>query len=226
MAAHAVESGGTYVAVVARVVGDRFEAADLARRIGALNRALGVAAAPGGERLAMRVPLAAAFATTPDDVLLGLVHAPSDVVRTLLAMDAHLDGQLARVGIGVGTLDARVGADVRSLEGACLRAAREALHRAGRMRRWARVSGFGDAGDQVLNGMLALLGALRSEWTEKQARTVRLARRHETRKAVAVELRVSPSVVTESLAAARFAPLLEAESALSVLFALFDPPVE
>jgi hypothetical protein len=197
-----------------------------AQRLGGLNRALGVAKAHGTERLPMRAPLAAAFAPTTDGCVLGLVHAPSDVVRALITIDACLEGDLHRLGIGLGGLDGALRADVRMLEGSCLRAARSALQEASRARRWARVSGFGEAGDQVLNGMLALVGAIRSEWTAKQARTVRLARRHETRKAVATELGVSPSVVTESLAAAHFSPVLEAEAALSRLFALFDPPAD
>lgn len=218
-----LETDRTYVAIVARV-GD--DVPERERRLGALNRALGVGIVPGEDRLAMRAPLAAAFVSVAEGRILGLVHAPSDVVRTLLAMETHLDGRLLNAGIGVGTLDGRMRPDVTALDGACLRAAREALRVAERRRRWARAAGFGEAGDQVLNGMLALIGAIRSEWTVKQARTARLARHHETRKAVAAELRVSPSVVTESLAAAHFTPLLEAEAALATLFALFDPPAE
>lgn len=222
-------AAGTYVAIALTAVaatgaGEHARGEALAGGLPGLNRALGARVSPGEDRLATHVPLASAFALDPRGVAHGVLSAPSDVVRALIAVEAHLPDVPLHIGIGTGALAGPLSPDVTALHGPCLQAAREALTQGIRRRRWARVVGFGEAGDHVLNGMLAVIGALRSEWTLKQARTVRLARRHDTRRAVASELRVSPSVVTESLAAAHFDPLLEAEAALAALFGLFDTP--
>ncbi len=116
-------------------------------------------------------------------------------------------------GVGWGPLSTELdrGASVEQLDGPCFHRARAMLERAKKKKAWTMFEGFGARNDRVLNSLFELMAAIRSGWTAKQhVHTVRL-RELGKRIAVARELGVSPSVVTQSLQASRFDAILAGE---------------
>lgn len=120
------------------------------------------------------------------------------------------------VGIGFGLVEAKMRGHTVVLDGSALDRARAALWTARRDRRGAVAVGFGAPDDDTIASLVELMDQIRSRWTERQAETVRAARA-EKGKDVAARFGVSPSVVSESLKAASFRPLLRSEVALGQL---------
>ncbi|MEM9380256.1 MAG: SatD family protein [Planctomycetota bacterium] len=167
----------------------------------------------------------APLALTAGDEFEGLFHDPGPVFDVVRGVTDDLGPVRIRFGLGLGALATAVPSDrrrrrVAELDGPAFHAARDALDRASDRGLWMAFSGWGDAQDGVLEGLGELLGVLRDQWTEKQARTV-LAARDAPQKDVAAAFGVSPSVVSESLKAARFEAVLRAEDALARGIAAF-----
>lgn len=120
------------------------------------------------------------------------------------------------VGLGFGVVEARPRGENLVLDGSALDRARAALWTARRDRRAAVAVGFGAPEDAIVAGLLELSEQIRGRWTERQAETVRAARQLKG-KDVAERFGVSPSVVSESLKAASFRPLVRAEGAIAEL---------
>jgi len=95
--------------------------------------------------------------------------------------------------------------------------AREAIVLAKRTGRWAAVGGIPARAQQVADALLRLAGETRNAWTDRQVEIARAHRTRPLRKDVAVALGVSPSVVSESLKAARFDAVREADDAVAAL---------
>ena len=108
------------------------------------------------------------------------------------------------------------------LDGECFHRARAALEQAQSRNSWVVVSGLGERFDESLTALFELMGVVRSGWTRKQALYTAKAR-SKSQKDVAAESGVSPSVVSESLKAAKFEPLLRAEAAAKRIFGSFGP---
>lgn len=123
-------------------------------------------------------------------------------------------------GLGFGLVDARTRGESIVLDGPALDRARAALWTARRDRRSAVAVGFGSPEDEVLASLFELCEQIRGGWTERQAETVRAARALKG-KEVAERFGVSPSVVSESLKAASFRPLVRAEAAMAELLDRF-----
>lgn len=119
-------------------------------------------------------------------------------------------------GLGWGPLTTDVDAPARELDGPCYHRARAALGEAKRLRVWARLQGVREPTSTVGNGLLALLGAVRSRWTDRQVEFLVRAR-FEAQKEVAAFFGVKPAVVSESLSAASWRAVREAERALEIL---------
>lgn len=143
------------------------------------------------------------------------------VTRALGELSDRLHPYRWQFGIGFGTFEARADASGGLvLDGSCLDRARAALWTARRDRRSAVVVGFGSPEDATLATILELIDQIRGRWTRRQAETVRAARTAKG-KEVAAAFGVSPSVVSESLKAASFKPLLRAEKSLTEAFERF-----
>ncbi len=151
----------------------------------------------------------------------GLLKRPAGAIDALVHMEGGLPGVGIRYGLGWGEIDTAVDADAAVMDGPCFHLAREALGEAKQSEEWVVARGFGPEADRIVNGIFSLLGAVRRGWTERQAEIVALARWAPSRKQVASELGVVPSVVTETLAAALYGPVREAENAAVNALTLF-----
>ncbi len=143
------------------------------------------------------------------------------VTRALSELSDRLHPFRWQYGIGFGTFETRPeSGGTLVLDGSCLDRARAALWTARRDRRSAVAVGFGSPEDSTLATILELIDQIRGRWTNRQAETVRAARSAKG-KEVASAFGVSPSVVSESLKAASFKPLLRAERSLTEAFERF-----
>lgn len=181
--------------------------------------------------------IVAALELTAGDEIQGLfdARAGSSLVRVMTSLTDRLFGlefeQRIRFGIGFGALQTDLLPSAESprvslLDGPCFHAAREALDDARSGGQWAQAQGFGTRESALLSSHMELLGEIRQGWTQNQAHTTLLARRHGAphergaQKQAAVDAGVSPSVVSQSLKAARFEAVVRGEAAAADLIEL------
>lgn len=191
------------------------------------------AAAPSGA-------LAAALLPTGGDGLQTLLHAAHathamDLIQELTDRWFGFDPAFGKAeptfpplvfGVGFGPLttgDIPPGAPAEpnpgALDGPCFHRAREALDEAKTQKVWARCRGFAEPQNQTLNALFDLMGAVRARWTSHQAILTHEVRPASTQKVIADARRVSPSVISEALKAARYREILAGESAVRALLA-------
>lgn len=208
-----------YVALTGDVVGSRHleDRAGFQRRIRELLVEMNRELAAGGEG---ENPLATELRLTAGDELQGLLSRPEVTVDILVRLADELHPVRMVWGIGVGRITTELRGDVALLDGPCFHRARKAVEQAAAEGAWARLAGFGVVVDQTLSALFRLMGAVREGWTDTQARYVRNVRGR-LQKEVAERFDVSPSVVSESLKAARYRELAEAEEAARALLARF-----
>jgi hypothetical protein len=205
-----------YAALIGDIVGSR----DVRDRAGLQARMRSLLEALNGR---LSAALAAPFAFTGGDEFQGLLRDPGAAVDVLVASWDALHPDRAAFGIGLGGLTVPLGGEVGSLDGPCFHRAREALDRASAQRRWCLASGLWSPAEEAVNALFRLQQEVREGWTETQRRYAREARAA-LRKDVAATFGVRPSVVSESLKAASFDAVLEAElAARSLLWAAAGP---
>lgn len=201
--------------------------AELRRKLAALDEDLGPDV------------LGAPIALGAGDEVQALLRVPSHAVRVVQELTDHLQtaplehGPLEQeiaFGLGWGALStgplppppARA-ESTALLDGPCFHAARTALERAQKQRLWVACGGLGGSRDLVLESLFELMGAIRGRWAPMQSRYALQMRRHGQQKGVAEEFGVSPSVISESLKAARFEAVLRGEEAARALLSALDP---
>jgi SatD family protein len=181
--------------------------------------------------------LAAPLTLTAGDEIQGLFRKPGALVRVVQDLADRM-GQLEHqpwilFGVGRGELTTgpipRPPARATSpamLDGPAFHNARTALEHAQDEGGWARFLGFGEAPDfvldLVLDALFGLMGTIRERWTVSQARMSGLMRgwpeaAEPSQRELAARLKVSPSVVSETLKAARHPQLLQGEHAARCL---------
>ena len=169
----------------------------------------------------LRDELAARFVVTLGDEFQGLLKSPVTIMRVLNALEARLDGTPMRYGVGRGTLMTDLREHAIGMDGPCFQMAREAVVAGKGADRWATVSGFG-GDDEVLNGLLWLVGAVRGRWTSVQRETVEQVRAAHTQRKAAAMLGVNESSVSQALKSALYKPVLAAEHAVSAILERYD----
>ncbi len=201
-----MECDPPFVAVIGDILGSRQlrDRAGVQRRLRSALEQINAWVATEG--------LAAAFRLTAGDEFQGLLTRPELIVDITRRLADALPELRIIFGVGRGELTTELYPDVGSLDGPCFHLAREALDTAREDDVWLRARGFGPPFDATTSALFRLLDIVRRDWTEKQARYAREARTR-LQKDVAAMFDVSPSVVSESLKAASFQAVLEAEEA-------------
>ena len=208
------KGGRHYLAVIgvvrpSRAVKDR---AQLQKRI---EKGLAAANRESGSAVA------AEFVVTLGDEFQGLLADPAAAMRTLVRLESAMPGIDIRYALGWGTLATPLKDIALGMDGPCFHAAREALTRGKRHDRWVTVAGWGPERDEILNGIFALMGAVRAGWTPTQADTVALMRRSATQIEAAAARNVSTSTVNKALRGALYKPMIEIERAVERVLARF-----
>jgi hypothetical protein len=168
--------------------------------------------------------LAAGFAITTGDEFQVLLHDPAAGVPVVVACDEALTGLPLRFGLGWGPLATRLEARAVGMDGPCFHAARAAIDHAAAEDRWLAVRGLDPTAEAALDGIFALLGAIRAGWTTKQAEAVARRRLVATQRALAAELDLDPSTVSKRLKSALFDEVVAAEQAAAILLSRFTAP--
>ena len=168
--------------------------------------------------------LAAPLTLTAGDEVQAVFRKPESAVAMIQELTDRFGGAgdfpVIIFGLGKGSLSTEPAPDPPDqlpnpalADGPCFHLAREALVAAKDDRRWVRCAGLDTRMESGLNGLFSLMGAVRSAWTAKQRINTYQVRRLKSQSAWARDLGVSPSVVSESLKAARYDEILEGESA-------------
>jgi DNA-binding CsgD family transcriptional regulator len=182
-----------YLAIIGDVVRSR-QAADRASLQARLMAAL--------ERLNAdrRAAVAAHFVLTVGDEFQGLLASPERLVEILATLRSAAHPEELRFGLGIGGLSTPLRADAIGMDGPCFHRARAAIELAEARGTTIEV----DRGSPApAFGLYAILyAALRSGWTERQRQVLDLALAGNVGKAIAARLEITPSAVSQHLAAA------------------------
>jgi len=149
---------------------------------------------------------------TAGDEIQGISEDPCYVLDVIVALaDAVAPAQFSW-GLGFGELSTDVAEDVALMDGPCFHRAREALERSRKKGSWFEAEGIEPFTSTVLAAIMNLMGAIREDWTEKQAMYTRQARDH-SQIEVARAMGKSPSTISRALRATKFDRMIEAEQA-------------
>jgi len=206
-----------YLAIIGDLAGSR-EVSDR----GALQRELKHALKLIAERKSFGPVRAAGPEITAGDEFQVLLHAEQKLTPGAVAMSylVELTEDLpvqCLFGIGLGTLATPLKSPIGELDGPCFHRAREAVEQAKREGRWAVLAGAPAVEAGIANSILRLTGSIRGSWTERQKEIIRVRRKTPLQKDVARKLKVSPSVISEALSAARHDAILEADAAIAAI---------
>lgn len=189
---------------------------------------------------------------TTGDEFQAIFDDPLAARRAITWVSDLMAPTMLRFGLGYGPLEAEPPDPTRTidLDGPCLRHARRGLDDAKKDDGWVRPVGFrgespsdsvglegtdGGRGDDrwrrdaisVETGeIMDAVGALREQWTERQAQVIREFRAGKTGREVADELGLSPSTVSGHRKAARYETVRESEVAFGNLLNSFITETE
>jgi DNA-binding CsgD family transcriptional regulator len=182
-----------YLAIIGDVVRSR-QAADRASLQARLMAALERLNADRG------AAVAAHFVLTVGDEFQGLLASPERLVEILATLRSAAHPEELRFGLGIGGLSTPLRADAIGMDGPCFHRARAAIELAEARGTTIEV----DRGSPApAFGLYAILyAALRSGWTERQRQVLDLALAGNVGKAIAARLEITPSAVSQHLAAA------------------------
>ncbi len=161
--------------------------------------------------------IASDFLITLGDEFQGLLSNPEMALSIVNDLEGKIHGVAFRYGLGWGELATPLKPTSLGMDGPCFHTARESIIRAKEESRWISVEGFGDDLDVALNGIFRLIRSVSSRWKTAQRETVRLMRETGIQKEVARLRGVSTSVVSETLKAAQFRSVSEAEESITIL---------
>lgn len=153
---------------------------------------------------------------TAGDEIQGIDEDPCYALDLIVALaDAVVPAQFSW-GLGFGELSTDIAEDVALMDGPCFHRAREALERSRRKGTWFEAEGIEPFTGTVLAAIMNLMGAIREDWTEKQAAYARQARDH-SQIEVARATGKSPSTISRALRATKFGRIVEAEQAARLM---------
>lgn len=195
------------------LIGDLDQSRELPDRA-AVQRRLQAAIATANERTSDIA--AAPLKLTAGDEVQGISRNPRYMLEVVVALSDALSPQHFSWGLGYGPLATDLSDDVALMDGPCFHFARKALEKTKRENSWFGAQGIDAFPSAMLVAMMNLMGAIREDWTARQAEYVRLARNH-SQVEVARMTGKAPSTVSRALRAAKFDRITEAEGAVGLL---------
>jgi hypothetical protein len=170
--------------------------------------------------------LTASLTVTLGDEFQGLIRRPGAAIELIGHLEAELAGTPIRYGLGWGSLATRLREQAIGMDGPCFHRAREALEAARRQERWIVVRGLAADDERIIDAILALMAGVRERWKPKQVETVALMRHSRLQRDVAARRGVVESVVSDTLRAALYWPMIAVEESVAALldrFSGFEP---
>lgn len=141
-----------------------------------------------------------------------LLGGAAPVVDIVVALADALHPVAMVWGLGRGGLSTDVSEDVSMIDGPCFHLARSAIDDARMKPAWLKVGGIAPVHASSTSAAFTAMWAIRSRWTDTQRKYVAGAR-SDLQQNVAVRHGVSKQAVSKALDTARFAALLEIETA-------------
>ncbi len=169
--------------------------------------------------------IASDFLITLGDEFQGLLSCPEKALSIVNDLEGKVEDVAFRYGLGWGELATSLKPTSLGMDGPCFHMARRTIIRAKEESRWISVEGFGEELDVALNGVFRLIRSVSGRWKPAQSETVRLMRETGLQKEVARLRGVSTSVVSETLKAAHFKSVSEAEGSVAILLRRFTEDV-
>jgi DNA-binding CsgD family transcriptional regulator len=159
--------------------------------------------------------LIAPFVVSRGDEFQGMLRGGDGLPDLIWALDTEFPPADIRLGIGFGTLETPLGDNVLQLDGPVLHRAREAIETAARSRRLGGVFlGFGEEGDEILNGIARLLERQRERMSDRQKKVLQYLRQGMTQVEIARKLRLTSQAISDHARAAGWDAYREGETAL------------
>lgn len=195
------------------IIGDLNRSRELENRA-AIQRTLKAAIAGFNTRIGARA-LPPARLTAGDEVQ-GIFEDPRLALDMVLTFSDAVAPTQFSWGLGFGEVSTDIAEDVALMDGPCFHRAREALELCRKKGTWFEAEGIEPFTCTALVAIMNLMGAIREDWTEKQAEYARQARDH-SQIEVARAMGKSPSTISRALRATKFERVMEAEQAARLL---------
>ncbi len=152
--------------------------------------------------------IASNFVLTIGDEFQGLLKRPEKIPQILAVIRSEIHPIEQRVGIGIGTLDTELEPVAIGMDGPCFHRARDAIERAKSSGTSIEVE-TGKLNESFLIYAL-LYSSLRSQWTRRQKQVFDLSMIGIPGKAIASQLGITPSAVSQHLSAVGASVIYEA----------------
>ncbi|NIM94184.1 MAG: hypothetical protein GTO18_10800 [Anaerolineales bacterium] len=154
--------------------------------------------------------IAASFVLTIGDEFQGLLWRAEGLDRLLAHIRSFTHPVELRFGLGIGGLETELRQIALGMDGPCFHRARDAIERAEAMHTYVEVDVGAD--DNAFAIYALLYSASRRDWTERQRQVLDLAMAGLSGKAIASQLGVTPSAVSQHLQATEADAILAATS--------------
>ena len=150
---------------------------------------------------------------TRGDEFEGAYRDPSVCFQAYREIELLLYPHRIRGGIGVGSIDTRVGNEVSLMDGPAFHRAREAMEKITGSNPNLIVKSGNQREDETLNSLLNLVYVLKNQWTERQWEVIEFYLRDEkqTHESVAKHFQITQPAVSKLLSRAHLEDVLEAE---------------
>lgn len=152
--------------------------------------------------------IASSFVLTIGDEFQGLLRSVGQIDRLQALLRSAVHPVELRIGLGVGRLDTPLESPALGMDGPCFHRARMAIERAEARATLLEVEAQAEAESFGVYAWLS--AALRRRWTERQRQVVDLAMSGKSGKAIAAELGITPSAVSQHLQAAEAGAIIAA----------------
>jgi DNA-binding CsgD family transcriptional regulator len=143
--------------------------------------------------------IASNFILTIGDEFQGLLRSAEKIPQILAVIRSEIHPIEQRVGIGIGKLDTELEAVAIGMDGPCFHRARDAIERAKSSGTSIEVETGGMS--EPFRIYALLYSNLRKQWTPRQKQVFDLSMIGITGKAIAQQLRITPSAVSQHLSA-------------------------
>ncbi len=166
--------------------------------------------------------VAAPFVVSRGDEFQGLLTTGRSLPDLIWHIETGFPTANVRLGIGAGTLETPLGNNVLQLDGPVLHRAREAVETAAKDRKLGGVFlGFGEAEDQILNGIARLLDRQRQRMSDRQRKVLQYLRTGMTQVEIARKMRRTSQAISDHARAAGWDSYHEGEISLRVALESF-----
>ena len=166
-----------------------------------------------------KAELAVPFNITIGDEFQGLLTSLSKSLDCILEMEKGLYPFKARFGVGTGSISTAIAQTTAQMDGECFYLSRKAIEEAKKQKRAVIFKTQDEKLDQVVNTILMLMDAIKSDWKDIHYRRFWLYEELGSIEKVAQKEGVNVRAVWESLKRSKYEAIIEAQKMIRVFIA-------